>query len=247
MVALSAGRLTARKLVSLSGFDDLRFIKVDGDTVTIGSATTFTDLRHHPAINVHFPLLSQAAGWIGGIANQNRGTTGGNLANASPAADSSPALLVYDAEIALISATGMRRLPYRDFHLAYKKTTLRPDELIHSITLNTEPGLGAIAYIRKVGTRKAMAISKVVLAGIARVEAGSIVHLRLAGASLGPAPMRLLQTERALLGQQVTAASISAARSALATEIKPIDDIRSTAQYRSAIAANLLVEFLGKL
>jgi len=251
MVALGAGRLAARRLVSLGGFTELRFIEVGEQAITIGAATTFTDLRLHPVIAEQFPLLSQAASWIGGIANQNRGTIGGNLANASPAADSSPALLVYDAEVRLISAAGTRTLPYREFHLAYKQTTLRNDELIHSITM-TIPGRdplqlggpGVVSYIRKVGTRNAMAISKVVLAGIARMEAGTVAHLRLAGASLGETPMRLLATERTLIGQQLTTTVVTSALAALSSEIRPIDDIRSTSQYRSAVAANLLLEFL---
>lgn len=254
MVALGAGRLVARKLVSLGSCGELRFIEVGEETVTIGSGTTFTDLRLHPKLGIIVPLLSQAASWIGGIANQNRGTIGGNLANASPAADSSPALLVYDAELDLISAAGTRRLPYRDFHLGYKKTALRSDELIHSVIMkiprgrSTGPGSpGAVSYLRKVGTRNAMAVSKVVLAGITQVAEGVIQSLRLAGASVGETPMRLVKTEQALVGQQVTEAVVSAACDALQSEIRPIDDIRSTSKYRSAVAANLLREFLSKL
>jgi CO/xanthine dehydrogenase FAD-binding subunit len=192
-----------------------------------------------------FPLLAQAASWTGSIANQNRGTLGGNLANASPAADSSPALLAYDAEVTLISAAGSRTLPYSDFHLAYKKTALRADELIMSVTMRRSPG--GHAYIRKVGTRNAMAISKVVLAGVVDIEDGVISHLRLAAASLRETPARLYATEQALAGRRVDTDAITAARAALASEVKPIDDIRSTAQYRAAVAGNLLEEFLRGL
>jgi CO/xanthine dehydrogenase FAD-binding subunit len=245
MVALAAGRLSARRLVSIAGLRELRFIDVTAERVTIGSGTTFTDLRRHPAIAADFPLLAQAASWTGSIANQNRGTLGGNLANASPAADSSPALLVYDAEITLISSAGSRTLAYRDFHLAYKQTALRADELIASVTMRR--GVSGHAYIRKVGTRNAMAISKVVLAGVAEVEDGRIRHLRLAAASLRETPARLYATEQALGGVRVDAGTIAAARAALASEVKPIDDIRSTAQYRAAVAGNLLEEFLRTL
>lgn len=249
MVALGAGRLAARRLVSLAACRELRFIKVGDEAITIGSGTTFTDLRLHPELGMIVPLLSQAASWIGGIANQNRGTIGGNLANASPSADSSPVLLVYDAELELVSMAGARRLPYRDFHLGYKKTALRGDELIHSVVIKIprvgDPG--TVAYLRKVGTRNAMAVSKVVLAGVAGVEGGAIRSMRLAGASLGATPMRLVKTERVLVGRPVTEAVVSAACAALTAEVRPIDDIRSTSQYRSAVAANLLREFLGKL
>lgn len=247
MVALAAGRLTAHRLVSLNGIRELRFIKEDHDHIVMGAASTFTDIRRHVGIRAKLPLLSEAAGWVGGIANQNRGTLGGNLANASPAADSSPALLVYDAEIDLISASGTRSIPYREFHLGYKKTALRPDELIHSLTVRVPQPVGPsapVSYIRKVGTRNAMAISKTVLAGIAWVEDDVIQDLRLAAASLAPTPIRLFNTERALVGQSITPDTVRAARAALAAESAPIDDIRSTAQYRSAVAANLLVDFL---
>ena len=245
MVALAAGRLAARRLVSLAGMRELRFIESDADGVTIGAGTTFTDLRRHAAMAADFPLLAQAASWTGSIANQNRGTLGGNIANASPAADSSPALLVYDAKITLISAAGSRTLAYSDFHLAYKKTALRPEELILSIRLpRAAAGYG---YIRKVGTRNAMAISKVVLAGIGRVSGGVVEDLRLAAASLRETPARLYATEAAVLGKRVDAECIAAARAALSSEVKPIDDIRSTAQYRAAVAGNLLEEFLRGL
>jgi CO/xanthine dehydrogenase FAD-binding subunit len=245
MVALAAGRLAARRLVSLAGMRELRFIESDADGVTIGAGTTFTDLRRHAAMAADFPLLAQAASWTGSIANQNRGTLGGNIANASPAADSSPALLVYDAKITLISAAGSRTLAYRDFHLAYKKTALRPEELILSIRLpRAAAGYG---YIRKVGTRNAMAISKVVLAGMGRVSGGVVEDLRLAAASLRETPARLYATEAAVLGRRVDAECIAAARAALASEVKPIDDIRSTALYRAAVAGNLLEEFLRGL
>ena len=159
--------------------------------MTVGSGTTFTDLRRHATIAADFPLLAQAASWTGSIANQNRGTLGGNIANASPAADSSPALLVYDADITLISAAGSRTMAYSDFHLAYKKTALRADELIHSIRL---PRVAqGHAYIRKVGTRNAMAISKVVLAGLSQMDGGVVRHLRLAAASLRETPTPLVR------------------------------------------------------
>ena len=245
MVALAAGRLPARRLVSLAGLRELRFVDATDQRVTIGSGTTFTDLRRHPAISADFPLLAQAASWTGSIANQNRGTLGGNIANASPAADSSPALLVYDAEITLISAAGSRTLAYKDFHLAYKKTALRADELIASLSMRR--GAGSRGYIRKVGTRNAMAISKVVLAGIADVQDGAIRHLRLAAARLRQTPPRLYPPEQALLGLAVNDEAIAGARAALASEVRPIDDIRSTAQYRAAVAGNLLEEFLRTL
>jgi len=250
MVALGAGRLAAKKLVSLSGISELRFIDVQPNAVIIGSGTTFTDLRRHPVIASDFTLLAQAASWTGSIANQNRGTLGGNIVNASPAADSPPALLVYEAELQLISASGSRTMPYGEFHLGYKKTAIRPDELLYSITLN-RAFAGYNAYTRKVGTRNAQAISKVAIAALARLNCGIIEEIRLGAASLRETPLRLTATEAALKGRGVAAGqwneTIALARAALAGECRPIDDIRSTAKYREAIAGNLLEEFLRTL
>lgn len=250
MVALGAGRLAPKKLISLCGVPELRFIDATEGAVTIGAGTTFTDLRKDPVIASDFPLLAQAASWTGSIANQNRGTLGGNCVNASPAADSPPALLVYDAELTLISASGSRTLPYGEFHLSYKKTALRPDELLHSITLQ-RTFADYVPYTRKVGTRNAQAISKVAIAGLAKVRNSLIQEIRLGAASLRETPVRLAATETALRNRSLTPDSlnetISLARTALASECRPIDDIRSTAKYRAAVAANLLEEFLRSL
>jgi len=247
MVALSAGRLAQKSLLSINHLKELRFIGVTADAITLGSGTTFTDIRKHPVIASDFSLLAQAASWTGSIANQNRGTLGGNIVNASPAADSPPALLVYDASVTLISARGERTLPYRDFHLSYKKTVLAPDEILFSVHLERRFS-GYRSYIRKVGTRNAQAISKIALAGLALLDDKHVISdIRLGAASLRETPTRCTAAEQALLNQPITDQTIAAARAALASEARPIDDIRSTAKYRAAVAANLLEEFLRTL
>jgi CO/xanthine dehydrogenase FAD-binding subunit len=246
MVALGAGRLQPKKLVSLWDLEELRFIEVAPDAIIIGAGSTFTDIRKHPVIADEFSILSQAASWTGSIANQNRGTLGGNIVNASPAADSPPALLAYDAELTIISTRGPRTLPYRDFHLAYKETALEPDELLHSIAISRNLK-GYKTYIRKVGTRNAQAISKVAIAALARMKKGHIEDIRIGAASLREYPARLTATEQSLVGKSITSATIAAARAAILTEARPIDDIRSTAKYRATVAANLLEEFLRTL
>jgi len=246
MVALAAGRLAQKHLLSINHLRELRFITTTPTHITIGSGTTFTDIRYSDSIRENFPLLVQAASWTGSIANQNRGTLGGNIVNGSPAADSPPALLCYDATLTLISARGTRTLAYTDFHLGYKKSALAPDELLYSISL-PRSFAAYRGYIRKVGTRNAQAISKVALAGLALVENDHIADIRLGAASLRETPTRCTATEAALRNQPVTQATIAAARAALATEARPIDDIRSTARYRAAVAANLLEEFLRSL
>jgi len=246
MVALGDGRLQPKKFVSLWNLKELRFIEVTSDAIVIGAGATFTDLRRHPIIATELSLLAQAASWTGSIANQNRGTLGGNIVNASPAADSPPALLAYDATLTLISARGTRTMPYQQFHLSYKKTALAPEELLHSITLPRNWN-GYKTYIRKVGTRNAQAISKVAIAAIAHTHHGIIDNIRIGAASLRETPARLIATEQSLLHHPITLATIAAARAAILSETLPIDDIRSTAKYRAAVAANLVEEFLRTL
>jgi CO/xanthine dehydrogenase FAD-binding subunit len=246
MVAFGAGRLQAKKLVSLWGLKELRFISATSETLTIGAGSTFTDIRRHPIIASDFPLLAQAASWTGSIANQNRGTLGGNIVNGSPAADSPPALLAYDAELELISVRGSRRVAYDGFHLSYKKTALAIDELVYAIRLPRRFD-GYVQYTRKVGTRNAQAISKVALAALALKTDGVLEDVRIGAASLRETPIRCKGVEQTLLGKRVSTEAIETARAALANETLPIDDIRSTARYRAAIAGNLLEEFLLKL
>jgi len=246
MVALGAGRLAQRKLVSLWGIDELRRITESGDWLSIGAGATFTDIRQDAVVAKEFPLLARAASWTGAIANQNRGTLGGNIVNASPAADSPPVLLVYEAEIELVSAQGARRMPYSEFHLGYKRTVMKPQELVKAVHLPRSRRL-PVEYLRKVGTRNALAISKVALACTGAMQSGKVIAVRIAAASLRETPARLSATEAALQGHTLTVERIQAARAALLQEVKPIDDIRSTANYRAHVAANLLEEFLEQM
>jgi CO/xanthine dehydrogenase FAD-binding subunit len=243
MVAFGAGRLGANKLVSLWNVEELRFIDTSPGTLVIGAGTTFSDMRSNASIAAEFSLLDKAASWIGSIANQARATLGGNLVNGSPAADSSPALLVYDAEIELISVRGKRRMPYSEFHTGYKQNAMTADELLYAIHLPRRFTKHR-QYLRKVGTRRAMAISKVALGATALMNDGAIGEIRLAAASLAPFPARLLNTEAALASKSPLPKVIEAARHALLAEAQPIDDIRSNAQYRKVVGANLLEEFL---
>jgi CO/xanthine dehydrogenase FAD-binding subunit len=246
MVLLEAGRLAHQRFVSLWHLGELRGIEVAPGAVVLGSLTTYTDVLSHLVLQQEFPLLWQAARETGGLATQNRGTLGGNIANASPAADSAPALLVYDAELELVSARGSRRVPYRNFHTGYKQMDLRPDELIRSIRLPRLPRPRA-QYYRKVGTRRAQAISKVVFAALAEVEGGVVRDVRLALGSVAPTVLRCERTEAVVRGKAVNASAITQARAALAEEISPIDDIRSTRDYRRRVSLRLLEDFLRTL
>lgn len=246
MVLLEAGKLSHKRYLSLAKLADLRGIEVTDGAIALGALTTYTEIQSHPLLRSEFPLLVAAARETGSFATQNRGTLGGNIVNASPAADSPPALLVYDAEVELVSVRGVRWLPYHGFHTDYKKMLLAPDELLRRVSLLRRATQWR-QYYRKVGTRRAQAISKVCFAGTALLEKDTIRDVRLALGSVAPIVMRAVKTEDGLRGAPVTSATIVAARDNLAQEIAPIDDIRSTARYRLRVAQNLLKEFLAQL
>lgn len=246
MVQYGTGRLRQRQFVNIFGLPELTAISVTPDAIRIGAGVTYTAIRNHAEVSAVLPLLARAASWTGSIANQNRGTLGGNLVNGSPAADSPPALLVYDASVELISVRGTRTIPYAGFHTGYKQSALAPDELVLAITI-PRPADGLRQYLRKVGPRNAMAISKVALAGVARLDGDTLRNPRVAIASVYHSPYRCLKTEAVLADARVTLRLIAEARAALIAEIAPLDDIRSTARYRTQVSANLLEEFLRQL
>jgi CO/xanthine dehydrogenase FAD-binding subunit len=246
MVLLEAGKLAHRKFLSIWKLPELRGIMVTPTHITLNALTTYSEIRRHELLAREFPLLCRAAAETGSIATQNRGTLGGNIANASPAADSPPALLVYDAELELVSASGAHWVPYHGFWKGYKKIAMRNDELIRAIRLPRSISFSRQFY-RKVGTRRAQAISKVCFAGAASMDAGRIVDVRIALGSVAPIVFRAVETEKILRGEKPTPTTLRAAQETLAREISPIDDIRSTARYRLRVAQNLLAEFCESL
>src|SRR5215469_10047602 len=246
MVLLEQGKLTHRKFLSIFNIENASRIETEASHVSIGALATYSELQRSDVLQNEFPLLCRAAGETGSIANQNRGTLGGNIANASPAADSPPALLVYGTELELVSATGTRRVPFHGFWLGYKKLALREDELIAGIHLPRSRQDWKHFY-RKVGTRRAQAISKVCFAGAALIDAGRIADVRIALGSVAPIVLRATETEALLRGENLSAELIRAAQTTLAREIAPIDDMRSTARYRLRVAQNLLGEFCESL
>jgi CO/xanthine dehydrogenase FAD-binding subunit len=250
MVLLEAGHLEHTRFFSLHRLRELRGISETDSHVAIGALTTYTDLLASETVRRHFPSLCRAARETGGIAIQNRGTLGGNIANASPAADAPPALLVYGAEIELVSREGRRVVDYAGFHTAYKRTVMRADELIAGIRL-PKPKDGARHFYRKVGTRRAQAISKVCFAGLIETDGDGdglprVGQVRLALGSVAPTVVRCRHAEEALRGRALDVPAIEAAIYALARDISPIDDIRSSADYRARVARNLLAEFLSQ-
>jgi xanthine dehydrogenase small subunit len=228
------------RMVDLWRLDELRGISLDGRAIVLGALTTYTEIRRSALCREHLPALVEAAATIGAAQIQNRGTIGGNLANASPAGDTLPVLLAADAELTLGSARGERPLPVSDFFTAYRRTALAPDELILSVRIPLTAGREV--HFRKVGTRRAQAISKVVLALAWREHGRSAgwSDVRVALGSVAASPIRASATEAALEGRHPTPETADRVAETLATEIQPIDDVRSTANYRRTVAARVL-------
>jgi xanthine dehydrogenase small subunit len=211
MVALT-GELGAPpdRVLDLWRLDELRGISLDGGHLTLGALTTYTDIRRSGLCREHLPALVEASATIGAAQIQNRGTIGGNIANASPAGDTLPVLLALDAAFVVGSARGERIVPADHF--------------------------------RKVGTRRAQSISKVVLA-LSYRDAGPSApwsDVRLALGSVAPTPIRAHATEAVLEGRPATPEVADEAAETLAGELQPIDDVRSTAEYRRLVAARVL-------
>jgi xanthine dehydrogenase small subunit len=229
-VALNFGTLKPRRFLDIWSVGELRDISMKGTTLVVGALATYTSLIRSPLVGAHVPMLVEASRQVGGPQIQNRGTLGGNVANASPAGDSLPVLAAVDAVIVLRSADSERRIPITKFYTGYRATVMRPNELIVAIEI---PPVEGRQWFRKVGTRAAQAISKIVVAGV-RARAP-----RIAFGSVAPTVVRVPETERSL----ADGATIDEAALVLSREIAPIDDLRSTAEYRLRVATNLLRRF----
>jgi xanthine dehydrogenase small subunit len=229
-VGFHFGTVGGRRFLDLQGLGTLRGIRRRGDTLVIGALATYAELIASPLVRRRLPILAEASRWVGSPQIQNRGTLGGNVANASPAGDTLPVLAVAEATVVLRRVDVERRVPFGSFYTGYRRTVMRPDELIVSIEV---PPVEGRQWFRKVGTRAAQAISKVVMAAV------RAPHPRIALGSVAPTVVRVPRTEAAL----ADGGSLADAQAVLADEIQPIDDLRSTAAYRRRVSANLLAQF----
>jgi carbon-monoxide dehydrogenase medium subunit len=244
MVAITGelGPLPERML-DLSRIDALLGISLEGGSLILGARTTYTDIRRSALCREHLPALAEAAATIGAAQIQNRGTLGGNIANASPAGDTLPILLAADAVILVGGQRGEREVAAKDYFIAYRKTTLAPDELVLQVRFPLPRGRQL--RFRKVGTRRAQAISKVVMA-LAWEDFGSTgwQNVRVALGSVAATPIRARATEQVLEGAKPTPEVADRAAETLAGELQPIDDVRSTADYRRMVSARILHRLL---
>ena len=234
------------RVLDLWRLDELRGINLGGRELVLGALTTYTEIRRSPLCAKVLPALVEAAATIGAAQIQNRGTIGGNIVNASPAGDTLPIFLATDARIVLGSARGEREVAASDFWTGYRTTVRMPDELL--IRVHIPLPLGRQVRFRKVGTRRAQAISKVVMAlawrpnEVERPDSDPSPwgDVRLALGSVAERPIRAPRTEAALEGAAPTLETADRAAATLADEIHPIDDVRSTAEYRRTVAARVL-------
>ncbi len=228
------------RVLDIWALDELRGIDVEGHTVRIGALTTYTELRRSSVITDHIPALGEAAATIGAAQIQNRGTIGGNVVNASPAGDTLPVLMAVDARFVLGSSSGERTVGADQFWIGYRKTARRPDELLVRVEIPIVPERRV--RFRKIGTRRAQAISKVVvaLAWSATKDDAAWTNVRVALGSVAATTVRAPGAERALEGAMPDVGTADAAAAALTNELAPIDDVRSTAAYRRMVAGRVL-------
>jgi CO/xanthine dehydrogenase FAD-binding subunit len=228
-VALNFGTLSAHRFVDIWALDELREISIRRERLVLGALVTYSAMRS-PVVGGWLPMLIDAARQVGGPQIQNRGTIGGNIANGSPAGDTLPVLAVANADVVLRNVDGERRVPFTSFYTGYRASVMTSDELIVAVEI---PRVAGKQWFHKVGTRAAQAISKVVVAAVRGAEP------RIAVGSVAPTVIRLTATERAL----ARGASLDEAAGALRGEVHPIDDLRSTAEYRLRVTENLVRRF----
>ena len=249
MVTTPEARADLPAVLDLGAIPALSGIEAAEDgALVIGATTTFREIGDHPVVRAHYPALAQAARVVGGWQIQNRATLGGNIANASPAGDSLPVLLALDAELELARHGGRRRVPYASFHVGYRETALAPGELIARVHL-PRPAAGTRQAFRKVGTREAQAISKVVVAGSIASDGGRIREARLAAGSVAATPIRLREVEEMLRDADATPEVAERAGGVASRSVEPIDDVRSSAAYRrwvlGRVVRRIVLEVLG--
>jgi carbon-monoxide dehydrogenase small subunit/xanthine dehydrogenase small subunit len=244
MTAIRLGPPAPAELLDLSAYPELREVGTRDGILVIGAAVTLTRILEDPLIARHAPALRQSAEVFGAPAIRNRATLGGNLMSASPAADLPPVLLALDAAAIFVSATGERRVPLAELYLGYRRTARQPGEILHSVRVPLASRAARQGFY-KVGTRRAQSIAKVSLGGW--IELGrnrKIRSVRLAAGSVAPTPMLLRETAAWLDARRLAPELPAQAEAIAAAEVRPIDDVRSTAEYRRVVTGRLVRRFL---
>lgn len=246
MVALNARSLDAEEFIDIWRLNELRGIDDEGEVIRIGALTTYTQLIKSPLVQLSVPALVEASRTIGAIQIQNRGTIGGNIVNASPAGDSLPVLAAFDAELEIGSIRGVRRIGFNNFYTGYRETVMESDEILLALRLRKLKS-NERSFFLKVGTRRAQAISKIVMAVKVGTTGAEIDSISVALGSVAPTVMRAHQTESLLTNAILEETIIEQARRTVSQEIAPITDVRSTEHYRRTVTGNALAKILRRL
>src|SRR5262245_19206956 len=246
MVSLNARPLDASEFIDIWRLNELRGISDEGETVRIGALTTYTQLIKSPLIQLSLPTLVEASRTIGAIQIQNRGTIGGNIVNASHAGDSLPVLAAFDAEVEIGSIRGVRKVGFNRYYTGYRQTVMEPDEMLLAVRMR-KCNPDERSFFFKVGTRRAQAISKIVMAVKVGTTGADINSISIALGSVAPTVIRAHQTESLLTNVPLDEGIIEQARKAISQEIAPITDVRSTEHYRRTVTGNALARVLSKL
>ncbi|MEW5826769.1 MAG: xanthine dehydrogenase family protein subunit M [Candidatus Bipolaricaulota bacterium] len=244
MVRIHAGLTAPSLLVDIAEVPELRRIEPRSEGLSIGGAVPLSEILASPGIRNAYPLLALVLQSVGSPQIRHRATLGGNLANASPAADGALALVALDADVVIAQASGERTCPVGDFLLGPGRTALHRGEYVRSVRL-PPPIPDAMPFAHKVGRRRALTIAIASVAAQLRVRSGAVVDVRLAAGSVAPRPLRLRGAEEAVIGRRLNETTLALARAAVEREISPIDDVRATAAYRRAVTADLVIRALS--
>lgn len=243
LIKMRAGMIQPELLLDITQVESLRGIRAEGSSIEIGASTLESDIIHSPLVSDHVPLLGSVLRQLGSVQIRNRGTLGGNIVNASPAADSAIPLLLYDSEIRIVSSEGERWVCLEDFFTGPGRTTLESGEFVRAIRLPI-PEDGFSPFFHKVGKRNALTIAIASLGTLVRLKDGVIRELRVAAGSVAPTPLRLREIEGRLRGRVLEQTLIAEARELVVNSISPISDVRASADYRKNVIGDLLVRAL---
>lgn len=242
-VQMNCGTLTPEGFINIWGLNELRGIIEEDDHIEIGALATHREISSNKIVKMYFQPLADSCKTIGAVQIQNRGTLAGNVMNASPAGDSLPVLLAYDAKILAVSKTGTRVIDFKDFYTGYKKTALKKDEFITKFQI-PKAGPDEISRFVKIGQRKAQAISKVVACFRLGLDGDAVSKVAIAFGSVAETPIRLSKSEKIILGNKMDKKIVEKVMKSVEKEVTPIDDIRSTGKYRRHICKILVKRFL---
>jgi len=239
LVKIRGGIASPKVLVDISDIDDLRGIRVSDDVIEMGAATSEEDIRRHEVIASEFPLLAEVLAQLGSVQIRNRGTLGGNLVNASPAADSAIPLLLYGAVAKVFGPAGERTIPLGELFVGPGKTTLAPNDVVVTLQI-PRTGRPWISFFHKVGKRRALTISIASVGALLEVESGRIIEARIAAGSVAPTPLRLAALEGHLTGAALDEVVIAEAAAVAVEEVSPISDVRASGDYRRQVVGELV-------